>query len=133
MIPSQDTPAASGIPLTLPTETDDDARLMLQLQDELKNAALLDDDDDDHAAVSTTSATATTNDNSATGAVKMPANMLTPAEQEAADHAMRQGVQIFFENNFSEAQRIFASQDQVNPIYALGSGALAFMKVLMFV
>jgi len=41
---------------------------------------------------------------------------------------MLHGVQIFFENEFIEAQRVFASQDQVNPIYALGSGALAFMK-----
>lgn len=41
---------------------------------------------------------------------------------------MLNGVQIFFENEFIEAQRVFASQDQVNPIYALGSGALAFMK-----
>lgn len=41
---------------------------------------------------------------------------------------MLHGVKIFFENEFIGAQRIFASQDQVNPIYALGSGALAFMK-----
>jgi hypothetical protein len=41
---------------------------------------------------------------------------------------MLDGVQIFFENQFVEAQRVFATQDQVNPVYALGSGALAFMK-----
>jgi hypothetical protein len=44
------------------------------------------------------------------------------------DQGMLDGVQIFFENQFIEAQRIFATQDQVNPVYALGSGALAFMK-----
>lgn len=44
------------------------------------------------------------------------------------DQGMLDGVQIFFENQFVEAQRIFATQDQVNPVYALGSGALAFMK-----
>ncbi|KAF9584679.1 hypothetical protein BGW38_005600 [Lunasporangiospora selenospora] len=48
--------------------------------------------------------------------------------QQKRNADMLHGVQIFFENQFIEAQRIFASQDEVNPVYALGSGALAFMK-----
>jgi len=45
---------------------------------------------------------------------------------------MLDGVRIFFENQFVEAQRVFATQDQVNPVYALGSGSLAFMKGTFF-
>ncbi|KAI7822526.1 hypothetical protein BC939DRAFT_453553 [Gamsiella multidivaricata] len=103
---------------TLASEADDDAKLMQQLQDELKNAAIEDDDDMSASSISS----------SQTTGIKMQANMLTAAEQEIADQRMLHGVKIFFENEFIEAQRIFASRDQVDPIYALGSGAMAFMK-----
>ncbi|KAF9917811.1 Tetratricopeptide repeat protein 39B [Lobosporangium transversale] len=109
-------------------EIEEDAKLMKQLQDELHTAALHDEDDDDENISASSESSATS---SSASTIKMQANMLTPAEQEAEDAAMLHGVRIFFENNFIEAQRIFASQDQVNPIYALGSGALAFMKACM--
>ncbi|KAG0342164.1 Tetratricopeptide repeat protein 39B [Podila humilis] len=101
----------------------DDAKLIQQLQDDLNKAALNGDDDDDGLDNSTSS--------TANGAAKVPANMLTAMEQVLADEGMLHGVNIFFENQFVEAQRIFAAQDQTNPIYALGSGALAFMKACM--
>ena len=47
------------------------------------------------------------------------------------DQGMLHGVQVFFENQFIEAQTIFASQEHINPVYALGSGSLAFMKGIM--
>ncbi|KAF9902493.1 hypothetical protein EC991_004825 [Linnemannia zychae] len=97
--------------------TDDDATLMRQLEEELKNTSMDDDDGVSSSSSSVSNASA-----------KVQANMLSAREQEAADQGMLDGVQIFFENQFVEAQRIFATQDQVNPVYALGSGALAFMK-----
>ncbi|KAF9322551.1 tetratricopeptide repeat domain 39A [Linnemannia elongata] len=99
---------------------DDDATLMRQLEEELKHTSMDDDD-----GVSSTSSSASI------ASAKVQANMLTAKEQELADQGMLDGVQIFFENQFVEAQRIFATQDQVNPVYALGSGALAFMKACM--
>ncbi|KAG0213532.1 Tetratricopeptide repeat protein 39B [Mortierella sp. GBA30] len=102
---------------------DSDAKLIQQLEDELKSASLEDEDED--MSISSSSSAASTN------GIKMQANVLSAREQEIADEGMLHGVKIFFENEFIEAQRIFASQDQVNPIYALGSGALAFMKACM--
>ncbi|KAF9150048.1 tetratricopeptide repeat domain 39A [Linnemannia schmuckeri] len=99
---------------------DEDATLMRQLEEELKNTSMDDDD-----GVSSSSSTASI------ASAKVQANMLSAREQELADQGMLDGVQIFFENQFVEAQRIFATQDQVNPVYALGSGALAFMKACM--
>ncbi|KAG0285498.1 tetratricopeptide repeat domain 39A [Linnemannia gamsii] len=101
--------------------TDDDATLMRQLEEELKNSSM--DDDDDVVSSSSSSASI--------ASAKVQANMLSAKEQEASDQGMLDGVQIFFENQFVEAQQIFATQDQVNPVYALGSGALAFMKACM--
>ncbi|KAF9966654.1 Tetratricopeptide repeat protein 39B [Mortierella alpina] len=103
---------------------DNDAKLTQQLVDELNNTSLDDDGLEDMSVSSSSSG-------SSTIAAKMQANLLSAKEQEDADKDMLHGVQIFFENEFIEAQRIFASQDQVNPIYALGSGALAFMKACM--
>ncbi|KAF9918077.1 tetratricopeptide repeat domain 39A [Linnemannia zychae] len=99
---------------------DDDTALMRQLEEELKKSSM---DDDDGVSSSSSSAS--------NASVKVQANMLSAREQEAVDQGMLDGVQIFFENQFVEAQRIFATQDQVNPVYALGSGALAFMKACM--
>ncbi|KAF8944979.1 tetratricopeptide repeat domain 39A [Haplosporangium gracile] len=99
---------------------DEDATLMRQLEEELKNTSM---DDDDGVSSSSSSASI--------ASVKVQANVLSAKEQELADQGMLDGVQIFFENQFVEAQRIFATQDQVNPVYALGSGALAFMKACM--
>ncbi|KAF9191801.1 Tetratricopeptide repeat protein 39B [Haplosporangium sp. Z 767] len=118
----------SGTLASSVNSTDNDSLLMQQLEDELKNAAIDDDGLEDMSISSSSSASsASTNGNG----VKVQANMLSATEQEIADQGMLHGVQIFFENEFIEAQRIFASQDQVNPIYALGSGALAFMKACM--
>ncbi|KAF9940591.1 Tetratricopeptide repeat protein 39B [Modicella reniformis] len=99
----------------------EDDNLMKELQDELQKNTLDDEDDDHSLSSSATSASIP----------KMQANMLTAAEQVVADEGMLHGVQIFFENQFIDAQRIFASQEQINPVYALGSGALAFMKACM--
>ncbi|KAI8594288.1 hypothetical protein EDD21DRAFT_98691, partial [Dissophora ornata] len=112
--------SSSPTPPPPANDAEDDAKIMQQLQDQLNNAALDDDEDISISSSSSSSASAS--------AIKMQANMLTASEQEAADQGMLHGVQIFFENEFIEAQRIFASQDQVNPIYGLGSGSLAFMK-----
>ncbi|KAG0229310.1 hypothetical protein BGW42_001650 [Actinomortierella wolfii] len=106
------------------TEKDEDEKMMAQLQKDL-NAMSTDGDGLDSDAASTASSSTTTSMN------KVPANMLSAVEQEKEDEAMLHGVQIFFENQFVEAQRIFASQDQTNPVYTLGSGALAFMKACM--
>ncbi|KAG9325494.1 hypothetical protein KVV02_007525 [Mortierella alpina] len=110
--------------LTAASANDNDAKLTQQLVDELNNTSLDDDGLEDMSVSSSSSGSSST-------AAKMQANLLSPKEQEAADKDMLHGVQIFFENEFIEAQRIFATQDQVNPIYALGSGALAFMKACM--
>ncbi|KAG0314538.1 Tetratricopeptide repeat protein 39B, partial [Dissophora globulifera] len=111
----------SPAPAQLTTEAEDDAKLMRQLEEELKNSAL---DEDEEMSISSSSS-------SSSASINLQANMLTAAEQLLADQGMLHGVQIFFENQFFEAQRIFASQEQVNPVYALGSGALAFMKACM--
>ncbi|KAF9570458.1 Tetratricopeptide repeat protein 39B [Mortierella alpina] len=110
--------------MAAPSTDDSDAKLTQQLVDELNNTSLDDDGLEDMSVSSSSSGSSTT-------AAKMQANLLGAKEQESADKDMLHGVQIFFENEFIEAQRIFASQDQVNPIYALGSGALAFMKACM--
>ncbi|KAF9304768.1 Tetratricopeptide repeat protein 39B [Mortierella antarctica] len=112
--------------LTPPNENaqDDDAKLIQQLQDDLNKAAINGDDDD--GLDDSSSASTPTN-----GTTKVPANMLSASEQELADQGMLHGVHIFFENQFVEAQRAFATQDQTNPIYALGSGSLSFMKACM--
>ncbi|GJJ71127.1 hypothetical protein EMPS_03477 [Entomortierella parvispora] len=120
---SKQIPASPSSP-SIPDDAD--ARVMKQLEDELKNAALHGDDDDGLEDSASSSSASSFN-----GATKMQANLLIAEEQEVADQGMLHGVQIFFENEFIEAQRVFASQDQVNPIYALGSGALAFMKACM--
>ncbi|KAF9430109.1 Tetratricopeptide repeat protein 39B [Podila epigama] len=109
-------------------DVDNDASIIQQLQD-LHKATLngLDDDDDDDSISSGSSSPSS----SSSASIKVPANMLTASEQEIADQGMLHGVNIFFENNFAEAQRVFATRDQVDPIYALGSGSLAFMKACM--
>ncbi|KAF9281064.1 hypothetical protein BGZ68_006860 [Mortierella alpina] len=110
--------------MTVASSDDSDAKLTQQLVDELNSTSLDDDGLEDMSVSSSSSGSSTT-------AAKMQANLLSAKEQEVADQDMLHGVKIFFENEFIEAQRIFASQDQVNPIYALGSGALAFMKACM--
>ncbi|KAG0376083.1 tetratricopeptide repeat domain 39A [Mortierella sp. AD032] len=112
----------SGSNAQAATAAEDDATLMRQLEEELKNTSM---DDDDADGVSPSSSSASI------ASTKVQANMLSAREQEVADQGMLDGVQIFFENQFVEAQRIFTTQDQVNPVYALGSGALAFMKACM--
>ncbi|KAF9159155.1 hypothetical protein DFQ26_006851 [Actinomortierella ambigua] len=107
------------------TEQEDDAKMMAQLQKDL-NGMSTDGDGLESDAASTASSSTT-----ATSASKVPANMLSAAEQVKEDEPMLYGVKIFFENQFVEAQRIFSTQDQTNPVFTLGSGALAFLKACM--
>ena len=58
---------------------DDDAQVMKQLEDELKNAALHGDDDDGLEDSASSSSASSVND-----ATKMQANLLTAREQEVA-------------------------------------------------
>ena len=76
MTSKQVAPASSSpSPSTL---EEDDAKLMKQLEDDLKNAALNDDDDDGLDDSSSSSSA------SSAAATKMQANLLTAREQEVA-------------------------------------------------
>ncbi|KAK3825093.1 MAG: hypothetical protein J3Q66DRAFT_326896 [Benniella sp.] len=108
--------SATSFPLN---DAEDDTQLMQQLHDELQNVAL---DEDEDSSISVPSSHSIPS---------AQANMLTAAEQVVADQGMLHGVQVFFENQFIEAQTIFASQEHINPVYTLGSGSLAFMKACM--
>ncbi|KAF9199961.1 Tetratricopeptide repeat protein 39B [Haplosporangium sp. Z 27] len=110
---------------TAAVESGEDPILVRQLEEQLKSANI---DDDNAGDISSDSSESSA---SSSQSVKLQANLLSAAEQEIADQDMLHGVQIFFENDFVEAQRIFSSQDQYNPIYAVGSGALAFIKACM--
>ncbi|KAF9113933.1 hypothetical protein BGX27_000464 [Mortierella sp. AM989] len=116
--------SASSTTLATTGETEDDVKVIQQLEEQLKSANINDDDCDGDTTDSSSIS-------SATASLKLQANTLSAAEQEVIDQDMLHGVRIFFENDFVEAQRIFSSQDQFNPIYALGSGALAFIKACM--
>ncbi|KAF9436724.1 tetratricopeptide repeat domain 39A [Entomortierella beljakovae] len=117
--------SASSTAIAVAKEIEEEAKVIELLEAQLKNADISDDIDSEGSSTASSSASSTNSE------VKPKANTMTPTEQEIADQDMFHGVKIFFENDFSEAQRIFTTQDQFNPIYALGSGALAFIKACM--
>ncbi|KAF9160248.1 tetratricopeptide repeat domain 39A [Mortierella sp. AD011] len=104
-------------------ESENDAGIVQQLEEQLKSADIEDGYDSTGSSISSASST--------TASVKLQANTLSAAEQEIADQDMLRGVRVFFENDFIQAQRIFSAQDQFNPIFALGTGALSFIKACM--
>ncbi|CAO3699708.1 hypothetical protein G6F70_005621 [Rhizopus microsporus] len=57
-------------------------------------------------------------------------NVMRPREQEAYDEDMLKGVQLFFNNKFSEAKAIFETKSKEDPLYALGLSSMAFVKAI---
>ncbi|KAI9272010.1 hypothetical protein BY458DRAFT_533419 [Sporodiniella umbellata] len=61
----------------------------------------------------------------------IPVNDLKPRQQEEADQPIREGMTHLFDNRFMKAKRIFETRSTVDPLYALGLGAMAFIKAIM--
>ncbi|KAI9266683.1 hypothetical protein BDA99DRAFT_30074 [Phascolomyces articulosus] len=61
----------------------------------------------------------------------IPINYLSPREQEEADEPVREGMRNLFDNKFMKAKNAFQSKANVEPLYALGLGAMAFIKAMM--
>ncbi|KAI9473700.1 MAG: hypothetical protein EXX96DRAFT_579004 [Benjaminiella poitrasii] len=57
-------------------------------------------------------------------------NLLTPRAQEKFDEDMLKGINLFFDNKFSQAKSLFESRAKDDPLYALGLGAMAFIKAI---
>ncbi|KAI7851628.1 hypothetical protein BDC45DRAFT_445267 [Circinella umbellata] len=58
------------------------------------------------------------------------ANTLSPREQEKYDKTMLDGMEVFFNNQFEEAETLFKSKADEDPLYSLGLGAMSFIKAL---
>ncbi|KAI8351530.1 hypothetical protein BD560DRAFT_456251 [Blakeslea trispora] len=58
----------------------------------------------------------------------IPANNLKPHEQEIADEPIRKAMNLLFDNKFMKAKSIFQTKASIDPLYALGLGAMAFIK-----
>ncbi|KAL0087647.1 hypothetical protein J3Q64DRAFT_1733762, partial [Phycomyces blakesleeanus] len=58
------------------------------------------------------------------------ANYMGPRHQEKYDIEMLHGVNAFFNNKFSKAKGIFEKRASKDPLYALGLGAMAFVKAI---
>ncbi|KAI8146064.1 hypothetical protein BJV82DRAFT_404445 [Fennellomyces sp. T-0311] len=61
----------------------------------------------------------------------IPINYLTPREQEEADEPVREGMRNLFDNKFMNAKNTFLAKASVEPLHALGLGAMAFIKAMM--
>lgn len=61
----------------------------------------------------------------------IPVNNLKPREQEAADEPVREGMKYLFDNKFMKAKSVFQTKASIDPLYALGLGAMAFIKAIM--
>ncbi|CAO3608881.1 unnamed protein product [Cunninghamella blakesleeana] len=57
-------------------------------------------------------------------------NTLGPREQEKYDQNMFKGMQAFFNNKFAEANHIFSTRADSDPLYALGLGCMAFIRAI---
>ncbi|KAG1220812.1 hypothetical protein G6F35_006442 [Rhizopus arrhizus] len=57
-------------------------------------------------------------------------NVRPPREQEAYDENMLKGVQLLFNNNFSEAKSVFETKAKEDPLYALGLSFMSFIKAI---
>ncbi|KAG1152941.1 hypothetical protein G6F37_000654 [Rhizopus arrhizus] len=58
----------------------------------------------------------------------IPVNDLKPRQQEEAG---KEGMKYLFDNRFMKAKSIFETRSTVDPLYALGLGAMAFIKAIM--
>ncbi|RCI00212.1 hypothetical protein CU098_000269, partial [Rhizopus stolonifer] len=61
----------------------------------------------------------------------IPPNNLKPHEQEKADESVRQAIKLLFDNKFMKAKSLFQTKASIDPLYALGLGAMAFIKAIM--
>ncbi|CEI96153.1 hypothetical protein RMCBS344292_10320 [Rhizopus microsporus] len=61
----------------------------------------------------------------------IPINDLKPRQQEEADQPIRDGMKYLFDNRFMKAKAIFQTKASIDPLYALGLGAMAFIKAIM--
>ncbi|KAI8876024.1 hypothetical protein K501DRAFT_285739 [Backusella circina FSU 941] len=61
----------------------------------------------------------------------IPVNILSPREQEQADEPVREGMKFLFDNKFMKAKQVFQTNASYDPLYALGLGAMAFIKATM--
>ncbi|CEP12855.1 hypothetical protein [Parasitella parasitica] len=59
------------------------------------------------------------------------ANYLGPREQEEADEPVRKGMKYLFDNKFLKAKALFQKKNNSDPLYALGLGAMTFIKAMM--
>ncbi|GAA5798851.1 hypothetical protein EDC94DRAFT_617673 [Helicostylum pulchrum] len=57
-------------------------------------------------------------------------NFLTPRAQERYDVEMMNGMNLFFNNKFSQAKATFEKRARDDPLYALGLGSMAFIKAI---
>ncbi|KAI9030142.1 hypothetical protein CLU79DRAFT_734276 [Phycomyces nitens] len=61
----------------------------------------------------------------------IPINDFTPRQQEVADEPVLEGINLLFDNQFMRAKAIFQTKANIDPVYALGLGAMAFIKAMM--
>ncbi|KAL7327994.1 hypothetical protein PS15p_206338 [Mucor circinelloides] len=61
----------------------------------------------------------------------IPVNNLGPREQEEADEPVRKGMKYMFDNKFLKAKSLFQKRCYSDPLYALGLGAMTFIKAMM--
>ncbi|KAI8099731.1 uncharacterized protein BX664DRAFT_321998 [Halteromyces radiatus] len=61
----------------------------------------------------------------------IPSNSLNPRQQEEADQPVREGMRYLFDNKFMRAKAIFQINAASDPLYALGLGAMAFIRAIM--
>ncbi|KAI7903462.1 uncharacterized protein BX663DRAFT_506584 [Cokeromyces recurvatus] len=61
----------------------------------------------------------------------IPPNNLKPHEQEKADETVREGMSYLFDNKFMKAKSLFQTKAGIDPLYALGLGAMGFIKAVM--
>ncbi|ORX46734.1 hypothetical protein DM01DRAFT_1293537 [Hesseltinella vesiculosa] len=55
-------------------------------------------------------------------------NTMGPRAQEEYDQDMLKGMQAFFNNKFADAKAIFSKRAEIDPLYALGLGCMAFIR-----
>ncbi|KAI8983038.1 hypothetical protein BDB01DRAFT_792151 [Pilobolus umbonatus] len=58
-------------------------------------------------------------------------NNLSPRQQEKADEPALRAIRHLFNNRFMRAKRLFEKKAEVDPLYALGLGSMAFLKAIM--
>lgn len=61
--------------------------------------------------------------------IQKPTN--DPRDQEEQDKDMMTGIELFMQNKFKESESLFQLKSTHDPLYALGTGALYFVKALM--